>query len=120
VNVVPPVTAAVAGLVLFFVPGLTLLALLRRDDREALEPDEALYLAVATSALASAWIGLVLAELGRFSLVTAAVVLGLASGLALLLGPRRSCSPWRSRSRRGRASTSSAGAIRARTWRRWA
>lgn len=94
-NVVPPVTAALAGLVLFFVPGLTLLALLRRDDREALEPDEALYLAVATSVLASAWIGLVLAELGRFSLVTAAVTLGFASGLALLLGRRRLAPPLR-------------------------
>ena len=34
----------------------------RREDRQALEPDEGLFLAVALSVMASAWLGLVLAE----------------------------------------------------------
>jgi len=37
----------------------------------ALRLDEALFLPVATSIALSAWVALVLAELGRFSLVTA-------------------------------------------------
>jgi len=44
-----------------------------------MEPDEALFLAVALSVMASAWLGLVLAEAGRFSLVTAAAHLAAAA-----------------------------------------
>jgi hypothetical protein len=67
------------------VPGLLVLALLPREDRESLAPEEGLFLTVALSAMASAWMGLVLAEAGRFSLVTAAGLLGVGSAAAALL-----------------------------------
>ncbi len=91
---VPPGPAALAGFVIFFVPGVVFLALLRRDDRCALAWDEALFLVVGSSVAASAWVGLVLAELGLFSLVGAAGVLAVASALALLVGRRRWGGPW--------------------------
>lgn len=66
-----------------------MLALLPRADRESLAPDEALFLAVATSVMASAWVGLVLAEAGRFSLPAAAAILVVACAvLALVLRAR--------------------------------
>jgi dolichyl-phosphate-mannose-protein mannosyltransferase len=74
---------------LFLVPGLVVLALLRREDREALLPDEGLFLAVAVSVMASAWVALVLAEAGRFSLVAAAALLAAASVAAVVLFRRR-------------------------------
>ena len=43
----PPLVAVLAGIALFLLPGLVLLALLRPEDREALAPDERLFLAVA-------------------------------------------------------------------------
>ena len=67
-------------------PGLVVLALMSHEDREALAPDEGLFLAVALSLMASAWVGLLLAEAGRFSLVAAAALLAavsLAAALAL-------------------------------------
>lgn len=66
-------------------PGLVILALLRREDREALGPDEGLFVAVALSVMASAWVGLVLAEAGRFSLVAAAALLAAGSLAAALV-----------------------------------
>jgi hypothetical protein len=95
VNIVPGVPAALAGIFLFLVPGLVALGLLAQKDREALELDEALYLLVATSVLASAWVGLVLAELGRFSLVTAGAILAAVSLVAALLARRRLSWPLR-------------------------
>jgi hypothetical protein len=92
VNLVGPVPAALAGLVLFLVPGLTVLALLRSADREALSWDESLLLAVGLSVCATAWTGLVLAELGRFHLVTAALVEAAGSAAALAL--RRGRAGW--------------------------
>ena len=41
---VPAGTALLCGLVLFLVPGLVFLAALRREDRESLLFDEALFL----------------------------------------------------------------------------
>lgn len=87
-NLVGAVPAVLAGLVLFLVPGLVFLALSPKS-RPALRFDEALFLAVAVSVGAAAWIGLLLAEAGRFSLVTSAFVLGALAVLALLLGRRR-------------------------------
>jgi hypothetical protein len=70
---------------LFLVPGLLILAALPREDREVLAPEEGLFLAVALSVVSSAWVGLVLAEAGRFSLLTAAGLLGAGSALAAVL-----------------------------------
>src|SRR5687767_2426306 len=79
-----------AGLVLFAVPGLVFLASLRPEDREALAFDEGLFVIVAVSVASSGWVALLLAEAARFSLVTAAAVVGmlgiLAAGLALVRG----------------------------------
>jgi hypothetical protein len=77
VNLVAPLPAVLSGLVLFLGPGLLALALLRPPDREALAWDERLFLAVALSVAAASWVGLVLAEAGRFSLPGAAGVVGL-------------------------------------------
>jgi hypothetical protein len=89
VNLVGPTAAVLGGLCLFFVPGLVLLALLPRRDREALPLDEALFLMVATSVCASSWMALVLAEAGRFSLVWAAGVIAGLALVALWIGRRR-------------------------------
>lgn len=88
-NLVAPVPAALAGIFVLIVPGLIVLALLSPRERRALPLDEALFLALALSVGLSSWLGLVLAEVGRFSLVTAGSLLAAASGLALLLGWRR-------------------------------
>lgn len=93
-NLVPPGPAALAGFVLFLVPGLLFLALLRRQDRAALALDEALFLVVASSLAASSWLALLLAELGRFSLLTAAAVLGAVSLAAVFLGRGRLAWPF--------------------------
>ena len=90
-----PGLAVLAGLVLFLVPGLTLLALLPPREREETPFDEALFLAVAASVMAAAWVALVLAELGRFSLAGAAAVLAAACAVALVLGRRRLGAPVR-------------------------
>ena len=88
-HIVPPIPALLSAHCLLLIPGLVLLALLPRRDREALRLDEALYLAFALSVAASAWLALVLAEAGVFSLVTAGVLLGAASLSAALVGWRR-------------------------------
>jgi hypothetical protein len=88
-NIVAPVPAVLAGLTLFFVPGTVILALLPRERRRVLAPDEALFVAVALSVCLSAWLGLVLAELARFSLALAGALLAAASCLALALGRSR-------------------------------
>lgn len=92
---VAPGLAALAGLVLLLLPGLTLLALLPPRDREETPFDEALFLAVAVSVMASAWLALVLAELRRFSMVGAAAILAATCAAALVLGRRRLGSPVR-------------------------
>jgi hypothetical protein len=80
--VIPAFEATLSALVLFFVPGLLLLALLPREEKEDLSADEALFVTVAFSVIASAWVGLVLAEAGCLSLPRAALVL-LLLGLVL-------------------------------------
>jgi hypothetical protein len=89
-----PVTATLAGLCVFFVPGLVLLALLRADDRAALALDEKVFLMVAASVCAASWLALVLAEAGRFSLRTAGLLLLGVALLALLGGRRRLAGPF--------------------------
>ena len=90
---VAPGLAVLAGLVVFILPGLTLLALLPRPERKETPFDEALFLSVAVSVMASAWLALVLAEMGRFSLRAAAAILAAACAAALVLGRRRLGSP---------------------------
>jgi hypothetical protein len=87
--------AALAAPVLFLLPGLVILALLPRQDRQALAPDEGLFLAAALSVMASAWLGLALAEAGRFSLPGAAALLAAGSVAAALLLRRRLGRPLR-------------------------
>ncbi|HET7292525.1 MAG TPA: glycosyltransferase family 39 protein [Vicinamibacteria bacterium] len=86
---VAPLPATLAGLCVFALPGLVLLALLRPRERDALRFDEALYLVVASSVAFSAWVALALAELGRFSLSRASAVIALVCLAGLVLGRRR-------------------------------
>jgi len=95
VEPVAAVPAALAGLFIFFGPGLVVLALMARRDRESLELDEALFLAVSVSVAVAAWLGLVLAEAGRFSLTGAGSLLAAACGAAALAGRRRLAWPLR-------------------------
>ena len=90
---VSPAVSVLCGLVLFLLPGLVLLALAPRADRDALGLAEASFLVVACSVGASAWVALVLAEAGRFSLVSAAVLLAAGSAVALAWGWRRAHGP---------------------------
>jgi hypothetical protein len=91
----PPPLAVVLGLFLVLVPGALLLALLSPEDRASLGLDEALFLAVGQSVALSAWLGLLLAEIGRFSMRTAGAVLATACVVGALLGRRRLGRPWR-------------------------
>jgi hypothetical protein len=103
VNLVPALPAALAGTVLLLVPGLALLALLGARDRDALQWDEQVFLAVVTSVMASAWVALLLAEAGRFAMIRAALLLLAASLVALALGRRRAAWPLRLPRRAGEA-----------------
>jgi hypothetical protein len=93
-HLVPAAPAALAILALFLLPGLAFVALLRRDEHAAVALDEALFLAVGVSVAASAWLALLLAELGRFSLVTAGIVLAAASACVALVARRRLAWPF--------------------------
>jgi len=92
---VPAGPAVLCGLILFLAPGALWLALLRREDRAALAKDEAAFLVLALGVASSAWVGLVLAEAGVFSLITAALVVFGACAAILVLGRRRASAPWR-------------------------
>jgi hypothetical protein len=92
VNIVAPLPAALAAVALFLLPGMVFLALLRRD-REGVPFDERLFLAVGVSVASSSWVALVLAEAGRFSLITAAILVAGASAIAMGLGWRRLAPP---------------------------
>ena len=81
-NLVPALPAALAGLALFLLPGLLFLALLPPRERVDLGFDEAAFVAVGGSLAWTAWLGLALAEAGRFWLPTAGA---LTAGLVLLL-----------------------------------
>jgi len=85
---VPAGPALLCGLVLFLLPGLVFLAILRRADAEALSFDEALFAAVAVSVAASSWVALVLAEAGSFSLVRGAAAVAVLTALAALAAAR--------------------------------
>jgi hypothetical protein len=93
-HLVPPVPAVLASLALLLLPGLLFLALLGRRQDAEVPFDEALFLAVAVSVASSAWLALLLAELGRFSLVTGGVVVAAAVAIAALLGRRRLARPF--------------------------
>jgi hypothetical protein len=93
-HLVPAVPAALASLALFLLPGLVFLALLRRDEREGLPLDEALFLTAAVSIAWSAWLALLLAELGRFSLVTAGLVTTAVAACAALVARARLAWPF--------------------------
>jgi len=84
-HLVPVLPAALAGVGLLLLPGLGLLFWLSRDDRRALSLDEKLFLVPALSVMCASWVGLVLAEAGYFSLVTAGA-LGSGAGLLLAFG----------------------------------
>jgi Dolichyl-phosphate-mannose-protein mannosyltransferase len=87
VNIVSAGPAIVAGILVFFAPGLAFLSLLPKE-RERPPLDERLYLAVGVSVAVSSWVALALAEAGRFSLVRGALVVALACASALLVGRR--------------------------------
>jgi len=76
-----PLTATVATLILFFAPGLLLVAALGGSKKTALTLGEQIYLVLAGSLLFSGWMGLLLAELARFSPANTASLVG---GLVLL------------------------------------
>lgn len=81
--------AVLAGIGLIVLPGLAFLVLLPREERAALAFDEVLFLVPAVGTMAAAWVGLVLAEAGRFSLVTAGWALGVPSLLVVVIRLRR-------------------------------
>jgi Dolichyl-phosphate-mannose-protein mannosyltransferase len=89
VSLVGTFPAVLSGLVLFLVPGLLFLALLARDEQETTPLDEALFLAFAVSVAVSAWVALLLGELGLFSLPRAATVVAAGGLVAALAGRRR-------------------------------
>jgi hypothetical protein len=89
VSLVAAFPAVLSGLVLFLVPGLLLLALLPREEQERTPPDEAFFLIVGSSVAASAWLALLLGELGLLSLTrAAALIAGFALVVVLLFRAR--------------------------------
>src|SRR5687767_6123770 len=79
--------ALVALIFVHVVPGLLFLALLPRADLRRIDPAERLFVAVGASVVVSAWVALVLAAAGVFSLGT--VTLVVASACAAIALPRR-------------------------------
>jgi hypothetical protein len=90
-HLIPAFPATLASLAIVLLPGLVFLALRARDEDDAL--DESAFLAVAVSVAASSWVALVLAEAGRFSLVTAGLLIAAGCTVALALGRRRVHAP---------------------------
>jgi len=92
-HLVPALPATLASLAIFLLPGLVLLALRGRgatdDGGDALPLDESLFLAVGASVAVASWVGLLLAEMGRFSLVTAALLIAAGCAVALAAARRR-------------------------------
>ncbi|HEY5906869.1 MAG TPA: glycosyltransferase family 39 protein [Vicinamibacteria bacterium] len=90
--VVAPAAAVLAGLVLFFVPGLLFFAALPREEQERTPLDEAFFLVVGLSVAVSAWAALLLGELKLFSLprvATFVLTLSLLVAAATFLARRR-------------------------------
>jgi 4-amino-4-deoxy-L-arabinose transferase-like glycosyltransferase len=71
-------------MVLLLLPGLSFLSLIRSSDRERLGFDERLFLTGAISVAVSSWLALLLAEIGAFGTVRAALVELAAVGVLLL------------------------------------
>ena len=74
-----------AAAILLLLPGLTFLSLLRPTDRERLAIDERLFLGAGISVAFSSWLALLLAELGMFGTIRAAVLEVVFFVLLLLL-----------------------------------
>jgi len=86
-----------AAFVLLLLPGLAFLSFTRASARGKLPLDERLFLTVAISVAASAWIALLLAEFGAFSTLRAAgleIVLFMAALLLTRLFGRRPAAPF--------------------------
>ena len=94
-NLVDPVTALLGGFVLFLLPGLLFLSLVKAQDRAILDGIERLFIVAAVSVCASAWTALLLAELGAFTLVRAASLLAIACIVVAGFARRRLSWPWR-------------------------
>ena len=77
--------AVPAAFVLLLLPGLTFLSLLRASDRDRLGSDERFFLTGAISVSVSSWVALLLAELGMFSTVRAALVEGGAMAVLFVI-----------------------------------
>ena len=79
-----PLAATLATIAIFFAPGALLVSALAGRDKIALSLGEQLYLSVASSILLSGWVGLTLAEIGRFSPANVATVVGILVAVAAL------------------------------------
>lgn len=81
-----PLTSTLATIAIFFAPGALLVAALGGRGKLALTLGEQAYLTVAGSLLLSGWVGLIAAELGRFTPANVAIVVALivlTAGLSL-------------------------------------
>jgi hypothetical protein len=110
VHLVAALPATLAGIGLLLLPGLGFLLWLSRDERRALSLDEKLFLVPAFSVAWASWVGLVLAEASRFSLVAAGAVGGGAGALLAIGGL------WRKR-RAGRRAADGSVLIDEAAWR---
>ena len=79
-----PLAATLATIAIFFAPGVLLVSALVGRDKIALSLGEKLYLSVASSVLLSGWVGLTLAEIGRFSPANVAAVVAILVAVAAL------------------------------------
>lgn len=79
-----PTAATLVTIVVFFAPGALLVSVLTGRDKVALSLGEQLYLTIASSLLISGWVGITLAELGRFSPANVAVVVAFLVAVAAI------------------------------------
>ncbi|GMR22311.1 MAG: hypothetical protein BMS9Abin37_0651 [Acidobacteriota bacterium] len=79
-----PLAATLATIAIFFAPGVLLVSALSGRDKIALSLGEKLYLTVASSVLLSGWVGLTLAEIGRFSPARVAAAVAILVAVAAL------------------------------------
>lgn len=82
-------TSALATIVIFLAPGLVLTAWLSSAVRGKLTGGERIYLIVAGSLLVSGWVGLLLAELGRFSPARVATIVFILTAVGAVALRRR-------------------------------
>ena len=88
-----PALAIPAAIVLLLLPGLSFLSLLRSSDRDRLGVDERLFLTGAISVAFSSWLALLLAELGVFGTVRAAVTEIVVLAVVFLIARLAGCRP---------------------------